>query len=173
METTLNKLTHAMLKGSVPTKQIKQSVKETLMFIGFNGGTINTVALISPWLKIEKEQLIQKQIKNIIKTYLPNHAIWHFIEFLEKYQIKKQFLTNTHIKEDQLFLYLLKIEPIFYLDQFRWRYSYEGYDYWEILCSHWMKHIQPLRQTHHIITIKNTRNYCTNNRPLFNRPFFV
>ena len=165
METTLNKLTHAMLKGIVPTKQIKQSVKETLMFMHFNGGTINTVALISPWLKIEKE-LNQKQIENIIKTYIPNHAIWHFIDFLEKYQIKKQFLNNTRIKEDQLFSYLLKIEPTFYLDQFRWLYSHEGYDYWEILCSHWLKHMQQLRQTHIIITIKNTRNYRADNLPL-------
>lgn len=163
MKTTVNKLTHAMLKGSVSTKQIKQSVKETLMFMDFNGGTINTVALISPWLKLEKERLTQKPIKNIIKTYLPNHAIWHFIDFLERYQIKKQFLTNTYIKEDQLLLYLLKIEPIFYLDQFRWRYSYEGYDYWERLCSHWMKHIQQLRQPNTIITIKNTRNFRTDN----------
>ena len=165
MKTTLNKLTHAMLKGSVPTKQIKQSVKESLMFTNFNGGTINTVALISPWLKIEKE-LNQKQIKNIIKTYLPNHAIWHFIEFLEKYQIKKQFLANTQIKEDQLLFYLLRIEPMFYLDRFRWIYSDEGYDYWERLCSHWLKHIKQLRQPHPIITIKNTRNYQLDNLPL-------
>lgn len=50
METTLNKFIHAMLKGTVPTKQIKQAAKETLMFMHFNGGTINTVALISPWV---------------------------------------------------------------------------------------------------------------------------
>lgn len=165
METILNKLIHAMLKGTVSTKEIKQAVKETIMFMNFNGGTINTVALISPWLKIEK-RLNQKQIKNIIKTYLPNHAIWYFIEFLEKYQIKKQFLTNTYIKEDQLLSYLLKIEPKDYLDTFRWLFSYEGYDYWERLCSHWLKHIQQLQQPHHIITIKNTRNYRLDNLPL-------
>lgn len=160
MEKILKKITFALLKGTVSTQKIKESIKQITIFdMTYNGETINTVPLIMPYINL-KNGLTQKQIEPIIKKYTPNHAIFHFIGFLEKYNIKEKYLKNTNITENDLIPMLLNKPPIDYLDTvFRWKSTIEGYEYWERKCTLWLIHINKLRQTLPFCTIKQTRNY--------------
>ena len=100
-------------------------------------------------LRFFKNCLTQKQIKRAIKKYLPNHAICRFIEFLEKYGIKEKYLKNADLTEDNLILTLLKKPAIRYLDSvFYWKYTKEGYAYWEMIRTWWIEYIDKQEQRH-------------------------
>lgn len=164
MEELLKKITFALLKGTVSTQKIKESIKQITTFdMTYNGETINTVPLIMPYINL-KNGLTQKQIEPIIKKYAPNHAIFKFIEFLERCNIKEKYLKNAHLTENDLIPMLLNKPAMNYLDSaFRWKCTIEGYEYWEITCNLWLRHVNKLRQTHSTYSIKQTRNYILDN----------
>lgn len=147
MEKTLKKITFALLKGTVSTKTIKESIRHiTMFYMTYNCETIKTIPLIMPPI-ILKNGLTQKQIEPIIKKYIPNHAVFHFIEFLEKHGIKEKYLKNAHITENNLMLALINKPAVHYLDSlFNWKYTTEGYAYWEMMCNRWIKCINKLQQ---------------------------
>ena len=148
-KTSLEKVIFALLKGTVSTKNIKESILYVKMFyLMHSGETINTMPLITPYIDL-KDGLTQKQIKHAIKKYLPNHAICHFIEFLEKYGIKEKYLKNADLTEDNLILMLLKKPAIRYLDSvFYWKHTKEGYAYWEMIRTWWLEYIDKQEQRH-------------------------
>lgn len=160
----IKKITFALLKGTVPTKKIKESIKQVTTFdMTFNGETINTAPLIMPYINL-KNGLTQKQIEPIIKKYAPNHAIFKFIEFLERCNIKEKYLKNAHLTENDLILMLLNKSARDYLDSaFRWRTTIEGYGYWETTCTLWLRHVNKLKQIHSTYSIEQTRNYNLDN----------
>lgn len=164
MEELLKKITFALLKGNVSTKKIKESIKHITRFdITLNGETINTAPLIMPYINL-KNGLTQKQIEPIIKKYAPNHAIFKFIEFLERCKIKEKYLTNAHLTENDLIPMLLNKPAKDYLDSaFRWKFTIEGYEYWEITCNLWLRHVNKLKQIHSTYSIEQTRNYNLDN----------
>ena len=163
MEETLKKITFALLKGTVSTKTMKESIRHiTMFYMTYNcqiptakarglpcndiRETIKTLPLIMPHIRL-KNGLTQKQIEPILKKYIPNHAVFHFIEFLEKYGIKEKYLKNVHITENNLMLTLINKPAVHFLDSlFNWKYTTEGYAYWEMMCNRWIKHINKLQQ---------------------------
>ena len=148
-KTSLEKAIFALLKGTVSTKQIKESIWYVKMFyLTHDCETINTMPLITPYINL-KDGLTQKQIKRAIKKYLPNHAICRFIEFLEKYGIKEKYLKNADLTEHNLILMLLKKPAIRYLDSvFYWKHTKEGYAYWEMIRTWWLEYIDKQEQRH-------------------------
>lgn len=152
MEKTLKKITFALLKGTVSTKTIKESIRHiTMFYMTYNCETIKTLPLIMPHIRL-KNGLTQKQIEPIIKKYIPNHAVFHFIEFLKKNGIKEKYLKNACITENKLMLVLINKPAVNYLDSlFNWKYTTEGYAYWEMMCNRWIKHINKLQQRYSTI----------------------
>lgn len=148
-KTSLEKVIFALLKGTVSTKQIKESIWYIKMFyLTHYCETINTMPLITPYINL-KNELTQKQIERAIKKYLPNHAIFHFIAFLEKYGIKEKYLKNADLTEHNLILVLLKKQAICYLDSvFDWKHTKEGYAYWEMIRTWWLEYIDKQKQIH-------------------------
>ena len=148
-KTSLEKAIFALLKGTVSTKNIKESIWYVKMFyLTHDCETINTMPLITPYINL-KDGLTQKQIKRAIKKYLPNHAICHFIEFLEKYGIKEKYLKNSNLTENDLIQMLLKKPAIRYLDSvFYWKHTKEGYAYWEMIRTWWLEYIDKQEQRH-------------------------
>ena len=55
MEELLKKITFALLKGTVSTQKIKESIKQITTFdMTYNGETINTVPLIMPYINLKR-----------------------------------------------------------------------------------------------------------------------
>lgn len=148
-KTSLEKVIFALLKGTVSTKQIKESIWYVKMFyLTHDCTTINTMPLITPYINL-KDGLTQKHIEPIIKKYLPNHAICHFIAFLEKYGIKEKYLKNAELTEHNLILTLLKKPAIRYLDSVFYRkHTKEGYAYWEMIRTWWLEYVDKQEQRH-------------------------
>lgn len=148
-KTSLEKVIFALLKGTVSTKQIKESIWYVKMFyLTHDCTTINTMPLITPYINL-KDGLTQKHIEPIIKKYVPNHAICHFIAFLEKYGIKEKYLKNANLTENNLILTLLKKPAICYLNSvFYWKHTKEGYAYWEMIRTWWLEYVDKQEQRH-------------------------